>query len=453
MTFSCQLQRSCSGSQRPKGVNWSRYAFAMLLWFMTITLMTKPVFAQEAYKIGPQDQLRIKVFEWRASVDKIYAWKSINSDYLIGPNGILAMPLIGEIQTRNMQTSQLAKLISTKLQQKMRLAELPDTTIEIIKYRPFYITGIVQKAGEYSYRPNLSVLQAISIAGGILQTLVKNSTGMNTDRIIAKGDIERFRMELVALQAKEARLSAELARTKKLAFPSSLTSRKHDDIVRTLLLRETLAFDTRRKAYQVELGNALKQKSLLSKKIVVESNRKKVQRLQIKILAKQQKKIRRLLKKGYTNAVELLTVERNLIAAKAELLTIENDILQSRIELSKSTRTAREIESNHKLKIVQDLQATTQNISQVFSRLHTAKQQYNQLSVLNPLSSLQDYHLDQYEISYKIVRRRKGRHSEIIASEASILQPGDIIKVLRTKINSNETSEARRRRLLPPLSD
>lgn len=38
--------------------------------------------------------------------------------------------------------------------------------VEIVDFRNFYVLGEVNKPGEYPYRPNLSLEQAIATAGG-----------------------------------------------------------------------------------------------------------------------------------------------------------------------------------------------------------------------------------------------------------------------------------------------
>ena len=57
-------------------------------------------------------------------------------------------------------------MIAEQFRQRMGFVEAPSVSIEIAKFRPFYITGDVQHPGEYAYRPGLTVLQALSLAGG-----------------------------------------------------------------------------------------------------------------------------------------------------------------------------------------------------------------------------------------------------------------------------------------------
>src|SRR3546814_18555875 len=42
----------------------------------------------------------------------------------------------------------------------------PSVNVQVTKYRPFYIMGEVAKPGEYPYRPGMTVLTAVSTAGG-----------------------------------------------------------------------------------------------------------------------------------------------------------------------------------------------------------------------------------------------------------------------------------------------
>ena len=42
----------------------------------------------------------------------------------------------------------------------------PRVNVEVLNYRPFYILGEVTRAGEFPYATDMSVLQAVALAGG-----------------------------------------------------------------------------------------------------------------------------------------------------------------------------------------------------------------------------------------------------------------------------------------------
>ncbi|MEL7049883.1 MAG: polysaccharide biosynthesis/export family protein, partial [Pseudomonadota bacterium] len=72
------------------------------------------------YRLGPQDKIRVQVFEWRPARDEIFAWDALNAEYSIGVSGNLALPLVGQIPADGKTTGELAASISTLLQQRDR---------------------------------------------------------------------------------------------------------------------------------------------------------------------------------------------------------------------------------------------------------------------------------------------------------------------------------------------
>ena len=65
----------------------------------------------------------------------------------------------------------------------------PRVAIEVTNYRPFNVFGEVRNAGQYSYRPGLTVQDAVAMAGGYTyrantRTLyVRRGTGGGEDTI------------------------------------------------------------------------------------------------------------------------------------------------------------------------------------------------------------------------------------------------------------------------------
>ena len=119
------------------------------------------------YVLGPQDKLRVKVYEWRASRDKLFGWDALKDEYTIGPNGSVSLPLVGEIKAAGLTTGEMANSIGDSLMKNIGLARKPNTAVEIVQFRPFDVVGKVTQSGEFAYRPGLTVLQALSIAGGL----------------------------------------------------------------------------------------------------------------------------------------------------------------------------------------------------------------------------------------------------------------------------------------------
>lgn len=110
------------------------------------------------YKIGPQDVLRIDV------------WKEpdISRTIPVRPDGKISLPLLNDVQAAGITAMQLAESLRVSLSKYLNSPQVTVTVTEI-NSRRVYITGEVARAGALPLLPNMTVLQALSSAGGFTQ--------------------------------------------------------------------------------------------------------------------------------------------------------------------------------------------------------------------------------------------------------------------------------------------
>jgi polysaccharide biosynthesis/export protein len=109
------------------------------------------------YKIGAGDVLEINVWkEPEASVRGV----------VVRPDGRISMPLLKEVDVVGLTPVQLEKLITDGLG---KVINLPDVTIVVtgINSKKIYVNGKVKKEGPIPYTYRMTVMQALSEAGGI----------------------------------------------------------------------------------------------------------------------------------------------------------------------------------------------------------------------------------------------------------------------------------------------
>ncbi|HUL71537.1 MAG TPA: polysaccharide biosynthesis/export family protein [Vicinamibacterales bacterium] len=111
------------------------------------------------YVIGPDDALTVNF--WRD--------KDMSADVIVRPDGKITLPLINEIAAAGLTTEQLRATV-VKASMKF-LNEEPTVNIIVrqINSRRVYITGQVGKSGPYPLTEHLTVVQLISIAGGVAE--------------------------------------------------------------------------------------------------------------------------------------------------------------------------------------------------------------------------------------------------------------------------------------------
>ena len=107
------------------------------------------------YRLGTGDEVRVNVFGLDVA----------SNSYAIGDDGTISIPLLGLIAADGKSLPELEAAIAAGLRQK-DVVRQPSVSVQMTRYRPFFILGEVQKPGQYPYVPGMSVLTAVSIAGG-----------------------------------------------------------------------------------------------------------------------------------------------------------------------------------------------------------------------------------------------------------------------------------------------
>jgi polysaccharide export outer membrane protein len=117
-----------------------------------------PATTDPNYVIGASDELNIDV------------WKQpdLSRTVPVRPDGKISLPLLSDIQAAGLTPTQLATQITEKLS---KLVNNPEVTVIVtaINSQRIYVLGEVARAGAYPMLPNMTVLQAISSAGGLGQ--------------------------------------------------------------------------------------------------------------------------------------------------------------------------------------------------------------------------------------------------------------------------------------------
>lgn len=110
------------------------------------------------YKIGAQDVLKIDV--WRED--------QLTRTVPVRPDGKISLPLLNDIQAVGLTPMELANTIRDELK---KYINNPQVTVSIaeINSRRVYVTGEVTRPGAFPLLPSMTVLQALTSAGGFTQ--------------------------------------------------------------------------------------------------------------------------------------------------------------------------------------------------------------------------------------------------------------------------------------------
>ncbi|MBI3684748.1 MAG: polysaccharide biosynthesis/export family protein [Acidobacteria bacterium] len=109
-----------------------------------------------SYKIGPEDIISIRV--WREP--------ELSGPVMVRPDGKITMPLVGEIQAAGETPEGLSRGVTEALS---KIMNRPDVFIQVqqVNSRKYYISGEVGRVGAFPLVTPVTVLEAISSAGGL----------------------------------------------------------------------------------------------------------------------------------------------------------------------------------------------------------------------------------------------------------------------------------------------
>jgi len=106
-----------------------------------------------AYKLGVADKVHIIVFNE----------PDLTGDFDVNDQGILSLPLIGQVHVAGMTLSEAQDVITKKYGTYLIS---PRVNVAILVYRPVYVIGEVKHPGSYPYINGMTVLNAVAVAGG-----------------------------------------------------------------------------------------------------------------------------------------------------------------------------------------------------------------------------------------------------------------------------------------------
>lgn len=106
-----------------------------------------------SYRLGSGDEIKVTVF----------GEADLSGTYVVDGEGQITMPLVGQVMIGKLTLNEASNSLQTRL--KDGWLKDPKVTAELVKGRPYYILGEVNKPGEYPFSAGLTVMNAIASAG------------------------------------------------------------------------------------------------------------------------------------------------------------------------------------------------------------------------------------------------------------------------------------------------
>jgi polysaccharide export outer membrane protein len=134
-----------------------RYGVVCAILLMAAGIGAVPGVAETAgvYLLNPGDVVRVSV--WRE--------EELDREAVVQPDGTISFPLVGQVAAAGRSAEAVRGEIAERID---RYVPDPVVTVELLEARgnKIYVIGEVTKPGEYQLARPITVIQAISLAGG-----------------------------------------------------------------------------------------------------------------------------------------------------------------------------------------------------------------------------------------------------------------------------------------------
>lgn len=138
------------------------------------------------YRLGPDDQVRVTVFND----------PRLTGEFRITDNGMLALPLVGSVPAAGKTTTEVERAVERVMAQRSLFRD-PSVAIQVIEYRPVFVLGQVERGGRFPYQPGMTALSAIAVAGGFNYRALQGTVSVT--RVGTDGQAQEFRAGRQAL--------------------------------------------------------------------------------------------------------------------------------------------------------------------------------------------------------------------------------------------------------------
>jgi len=122
--------------------------------------------ALPASALGPGDVFEVRVFQE----------PDLSGAFRVGPDGSVEFPLCKSVKVAGLTADGAADAIAECL--RGRYFKNPQVTVFLreLNSRKIFVFGEVQKPGTYPFEDNMSVMQAVALAGGFTRQAAKNGS-------------------------------------------------------------------------------------------------------------------------------------------------------------------------------------------------------------------------------------------------------------------------------------
>lgn len=413
---------SLAGGAAAAGRQGSRFIVAAAL--LASAALISPACA--AYKVQQGDTIEIAV----AGIPELRQRATVQ------PDGAIALPLAGALSVEGLTPAELRDQVQAQLARKiyrmrgtdgreiLTVIQPEEVSASIVAYRPIYVTGDVIKPGEQTFWPEMTVRQALALAGGV-EFLQGRLSKPSRDLSELTADYELALVGLAQATAKIARVTAELSGKRDLASvdfsDAPLPKERLDEIQKSeiaILQARMDAYERERDFLKAAIDEADDRIAVVQKQQAQEEEGSRADTVELRRLLE-------LLSKGQETNPRVTDARRALLFSSTRALEVNVELLELKRQKSESVRQAQHFEDDRRVALLKEMQDAATLAAEARIKMRTAESDLAALSRVRLANGARQ----EVQRTIEVVREGNGSSSKSIVGDDFVLMPGDVIDV------------------------
>jgi len=374
--------------------------------FIIFSTLTPTLADSGAYRLRAGDTIEIS----------IAGLSQMNQRFVLDLDGQISVPLVGVIKAEGSTIGELRDNLQHILPR--------DIAVNIVDYSPVYIDGDVAKPGAQRFRPNMTVRQAVALAGGyeVMRYHLVDPVIQSAD---LGADYETFWTEQAREQARLSRLKAELNNEAQLGAGPAESPPVSNQLQSDIVNNESQQLALWHSDFDKEiafLNRAIKSAADQLAELVEQRDQEK------EGAAADSAELERLSafkKQGDVTSSRVVDARRAMLLSSTRVLQTEEQIVQITREREGYTRRIEKLKDEGRLGILKEIEDSQLRLAALNAKIAATADKLVYTSTMRsqlPLSKLGGP-------SVTIIRGDQGKRSKTDANEDSVLEPGDVVEI------------------------
>lgn len=354
----------------------------------------------------------------------------------VAEDGVVSLPLFGDIKVSGLSPSQVrtrlkhdapGKSYRPKLQNpngQVVSITAEDVFFDLIASRPVYVHGDVGKPGEVTYRPDLTVRQAVTLAGGYDVARLRQA-----DPFI---EMENARTDYAALwiafahqQATVWRLEAELKGRDDIGHTDIPTVPVDPELVSQILRTEKKQLSLDLSDHVLDREQLAKTLKETERQIATLEERDDMQTAELAAARAELDNLKELDKKGLAQSTRISDARRAILLTSSQQLETTVEKLRATVERDGLARRYDTLDAEREVTLLEALKDARLELETTRTGLRSAGQKLLYAGLLQ--SDLVRRHAPAEIIIHR--SDPEGEPQSMPASEDARLMPGDVVEV------------------------